>query len=103
MIASLPKPTFRVEHVKQLSKGAAFVAHAAMEVVADITAKVAEVVVDAVKSRSDEPKDKPPSAVKRVGASMLVAAAEVWDAMEDAFKLVAKSSATTTADVIGHK
>ncbi|GMH42958.1 hypothetical protein BSKO_10880 [Bryopsis sp. KO-2023] len=105
-----PKPVSdatrkRVKHIKTLSKTVSTVAHAAIDAVATITSQVAEVVVDQVSSKKDG--DKPPGkttvAAKRVGASVLVAAAEVWEAMEEAFVLVAKTSAVTTADLVSHK
>lgn len=106
-----PKPVSeatrkRVKHIKTLSKTVSTVAHAAIDAVAGITSQVAEVVVDSVSKKKDgteNASDKKPSSVKRVGASVLVAAAEVWEAMEEAFTLVAKTSAVTTADVVGHR
>lgn len=79
-------------------------AHAAIGAVADVTSKAAGLVVDGIKSRKDQSiRDKPPSSFKKVGAAAVVAAVDTWEAMEAAFRTVAKSSAVATSDMIEHK
>lgn len=79
-------------------------AHAALDVVADVTSKAAGLVVEGINSRKGaSSREKPPSSFKKIGSAVVVAAVDTWDAMETAFRSVAKTTATTTSDMIGHK
>lgn len=97
----------RLETAKKIGKTASAVTAVAVDTVATLTTQVASAVVSAVSGNKDGDSDRQQEStstkVKKVGIATAAAAAEIYLAMEDAFKQIAQSGAETTATMVEHK
>lgn len=96
----------RVKMARSVAGKASAVAGVAVDAVASATATIANAIVNGMGDKGDADGSsktaKKSSSAKRIGAASLVAAAEVYEAMQQAFVLVARNAARTTADVVEH-
>ncbi|CAD7696759.1 unnamed protein product, partial [Ostreobium quekettii] len=110
-----PKPVdektkARVETAKAVAKTASKITGAAIEAAAGLASSVATAIISSSKDKDKDLSAAGSSAgqsvgqsAKAIGAATLVAAAEVYEAMDEAFKLVARTAAKATAEVVEHK
>lgn len=96
----------RVKIAKSVAGKASAIAGVAVDAVASATSTIATAIVNSMGDNDNEDgsqKGKKKEATKKIAAASFVAAVEVYEAMEKAFELVAKSAARTTTDVVEHK